>query len=155
MNIEFRLARDSDVQVLFDLRTEINTRKSSLNTNDFIYEDHVIWFKSRMRNLDSGPILIFLLGGEIIGMTRLDTINYLNQLANKISIIVRTEFRGKGYGTQILSQTCLYAKNKLPSKMLIAFVKKENKESISIFHKNGFEKVKTKNQIMELRKILK
>ena len=101
------------------------------------------------------PILIFLLGGEIIGMTRLDTINYLNQLANKISIIVRTEFRGKGYGTQILSQTCLYAKNKLPSKMLIAFVKKENKESISIFHKNGFEKVKTKNQIMELRKILK
>ena len=154
MNIEFRLARDSDIEVLFGLRNEINTRKSSLNSNYFTFDEHVIWFKSRIRNLDSEPILIFLLGGEIIGTTRLDSINYLNQSAHKISITLRTDFRGKGFGTQILSETCLYAQNTLPSKILIAFVKKENTESISIFHKYGFEIVKTKNQLVEFRKIL-
>ena len=60
----------------------------------------------------------------------------------ELSIAIKHNFIGKGYGSEILRQSSNYFLKK--NKLLFAYVKKTNIKSLKFFLKNNFKKIKSK-----------
>ncbi len=136
--IELRRAGGEDCLDLYQWRNSPEVRKLSHNTCEITYEEHVKWFNSSLDN-PSRVIYIALSGGQKIGQIRFD--EEMDKTAI-ISITVKPEERGKGYGTEIIRKgTSRYLLDK-GNRRIIAEIKAENAASIRAFEKAGYTMLK-------------
>lgn len=136
--------RDSDF--LFNLRNDELVRRLSRQTELISFDTHKKWFEKKMSKQDS---IIFIAenGTEPIAQTRFD---FIGENSAEVNIAVSRDFRGKGYGTEILKEATNLFLSSHPNVVVIqAFIRPENTASIKSFTKAGFilkDKAAVKNQ---------
>ncbi|WP_107775582.1 GNAT family N-acetyltransferase [Campylobacter concisus] len=96
------------------------------------------WFKAHN---NSRPIFVYKENGEILGWCSLSDFNpkIAYKISVEISIYVAKKALGMGIGNQLLSHSLDEAK-RLNLKNIIALIFSENKASLGLFLKFGFEK---------------
>ncbi len=125
-----RLANESDIKKVFELSNDDLVRANSINRNKILWEDHVKWFKNRIKNIDE-PFYIVEDENE----------NFISQVRfNKedeeliISVSINKNFRGHGLGWQIISEVS----QKNGNYPIVAYIKVDNIPSKKSFLKAGY-----------------
>ena len=129
-DLTHRLVQQSDAQLLFDWANDSSTRKSSLNPNKIIWEEHLMWFNQKI-NDPKTKMYLFLKEKKPVSILRLEN----NNVSINISFSVDKNYRGKGIGGYMIA----FALRKYPEKQFSASVIENNKHSNNIFLKNKFE----------------
>ena len=132
MNI--READESDCIFIFNWRNDFDTKKMSFNNSKISYNEHCAWFKDSLNN----PLKLIYIGEKEdnrIGVCRFDLDK--NNLIAEVSININPIFRGKGFGKDLLISSInkFEKENKF---LLVAFIKKENLASQTLFEYVGF-----------------
>lgn len=136
MKLRLRKARFDDVDLLFKWANDIEVRKNSFVTSTIDYSDHVEWFQSSIKDVNT-DIFICYQGSIPVGQIRL---NYKRNKAI-INFSVSESFRGLGYGKAILYSAEEKIKQLRPDvELLIGNVKLENIASRKVFEGSGFQK---------------
>ena len=136
--VKFRLANESDSQILFDWVNEKEVRRNSLNIQLVQWGKHVSWFNSK---LESNKCKIFVLEIEDVpvGQIRIDK----EDEYWLIDYSIDKNHRGNGYGYLIID---LLIKN-IGSIKLKGVVKTSNVASQKVFEKLEFKANRNKNLI--------
>lgn len=134
MSIKFKPAEESDCELLFIWVNDHYVRENAFNSNKIEYEEHKSWFEKRLKS-DKTYIFISYMEEVPIGQIRID----LNDNVGIIDYSIDSVWRGKGYGTLLLTEIGPFAKNKgLSITKLIGKVKYTNKISQKAFIKAGY-----------------
>ncbi len=136
--LTFRRATEADMLLYFEWANDETVRENSINKSKIIFEDHVKWFKSRLKNAAS-IMLVFEDDNKEIGQLRIEV-----DEENKEAIInysIDKNYRGQGFGKMILSESNTYYSSLGIRYPLIGFVKPNNMASIAAFNKAGFLKL--------------
>jgi RimJ/RimL family protein N-acetyltransferase len=141
-NLTFRKAVIADAKIYFDWATEKDVRKYSFNSSDIHWEDHKRWFNEKIADSRFCFFIFQNLNQDLIGQVRLE---WLNNREVLIGISVSAEFRGFGYGLEMIEKSRHFILTNYKDVIIHAYIKKENRSSIALFEKAGFElKEKTK-----------
>lgn len=133
--LSLRKVREEDRQLLWEWATDPDVRAGSFSSEPIPWEEHVLWFKSKLND----PHCIFYIatnGNDVpIGQARYD----VDRNESVVSVSVDRNCRGKGYGSAII---CL-ASHKLfdtsDVSVIHAYVKDGNEPSVRAFVKAGFK----------------
>ena len=138
-NLYLRKAVLSDIDLYYDWANDPVVRINSFNSEHIPYEDHVNWFNQAI--LRDDIVMFVLMEDDIpIGQIRIN----ITDAAAEISYSISSEFRGKGYGSKIVSLLLDVITNEMPEiKTVIARVKPENTASVRVFEKTGFTRKDT------------
>jgi RimJ/RimL family protein N-acetyltransferase len=133
--IKIRYAIEEDEKDLLDWRNDESTIKTSISQQPVSKQDHSAWFANIIK-INRCPLLIALEKNNKIGMVRFDS----HDDHFIVSININPEFRGNGFGSDILILSEIFFFDK-PSK-IIANVKEDNIASIKLFKKSGYNLLK-------------
>lgn len=131
---------------IWKLRNEESARLVSRNASIISLQDHLVWFNKKI-NDNWCYLYVFQLGNNMVSMVRLDFIK--EKKVYEISIIVKSDFRGKGISSQSIKQI-LTLHNELP---IHAEIKKNNYVSQRLFENLGFIKIAQKDEFLEYKLI--
>lgn len=131
---EIKLATIEDMRAVFDLSNDELVRANSFNQEKINWEDHKNWFKKKMNDRNCVFYLVKNLQNKLISQVRFDK----NNNEADISISISPEFRGKGFGVEILKLTSDKAIKESNVKKINAYVKNENVPSKISFEKAGY-----------------
>lgn len=135
-----RDATKDDALLLFDWVNDKDVRLNSIDQDNVIWENHLIWFEKKINSKDT--FIYILTDGKInYGQIRID--NHNDWWTIDYSIDVNN--RGKGFGSLIVNLLIEKCKNY----NFKAFVKKSNLSSIHVFVKLGFNEVKGELESMK------
>lgn len=135
--LRYREATIDDAKLLYEWVNQKEVRQNSLSTSLIAWENHLKWFKNKLKD-EYSHIFIFFWEKKPIGQVRLD----LEKDSWAINYSVDKEYRGKGLGTKIL-QEILNFEN---FENFAALVKKDNIGSRKVFEKLNFEQVLIENE---------
>lgn len=143
--ISLRPVKTQDIKNIYNLSNEDEVRQNSFNTDKIKFEDHEIWFKTKIA--DSNNLFLAVeIQNNFAAQVRFD----LEGDNVIVSISINKKYRGLGLGTNILKKSIKYLKTFNPSvKTLKACIKESNKTSIKFFENFGFifeKKIFIKNQ---------
>jgi len=142
MKILYRIANLDDSDLVLNWRNDPMVRKNSRDRSMVSAETHNSWFVDRIRKCATEPIYIFSQDNQEVGFTRLDLIDSETGKF-EVSIAVRSEMRGKGYGSIILSMTVDAARQMTNAREITGNVRKDNYASIKLFERSGFSRATT------------
>ena len=125
--IEFRQVLKSDWDFILNLRNDFYENFEKQNST-ISKSEHFEYMSKQSKNPDFKQWIV------INDQTRID-IGYIRIFNSDISIIVKREYHGKGFGTQILKK--LEEQPNLPKK-LIGRILPKIKQSIKAFEKAGY-----------------
>ena len=131
MQVKLRKASTKDSDFLFFLRNEKSARKNFFNTASINKKDHKKWLEEELNNKCT-IVLVVYKNSEQIGMVRYNSEDILTH----VSIGIKKKFRSLGYGAAALKASEIYLKK---STIVVAKVKKKNKNSMNMFLKNKFK----------------
>lgn len=134
-----RFVTKDDESKLLIWRNKANVRKFSRSLELIDREAHSLWFKARLLEMRKQPLFIFEFEQKPIGMSRLDCINDIEDLF-EISVIVDESFQNRGFATEMISQTLVFAKNELEVKEITATIHIDNFRSIQLFTRLNFRR---------------
>ena len=115
-----------DIEFLYRLRNDPVSRAQSRNTDEIAWKRHVEWCAST-----PDRILIAVEGRLQVGYIRV--LRHPHEY--ELSITVAPEWRGLGYGTQML---ILASRELILDLPLVAYVRLDNLPSTTAFHKAGW-----------------
>ena len=129
-----RRATKDDSTFLFTLRNEETVRHFSLTTDPIDHAVHEKWFAKRLASADS-VIFIAEVAGAPIAQVRFDRAGR----EAEVSIAVVAAFRGKGYGTGIISEATKKCFDVFPDVgRVVAHINMDNAASEKSFTKAGY-----------------
>lgn len=138
MNTYLRTAAEEDVDLLFEWANDPLVRQNSFITKEIAYEEHKRWFQ----NLQKDPKrrqYIYMQEEEAIGQARVE----LDKETARISYSVRRDKRKMGFGTLLLREVCVKAKQDFPEiRTFAGEVKPDNFASQKAFLSAGFQEKK-------------
>ncbi len=141
--MKLRKATIIDAPLLWFWRNDLLTRKMSINSDVISWQDHRCWLSAVLAD-ENILLLVCEKGGEPIGTSRLDLIG---PDTARISINLSPIHRGKGFGSELLSSLCRFAREHLLLKEVKADIKRNNYTSIKCFENFGFKLNKTLTKI--------
>ncbi len=136
--IHLREATESDCQLLFEWANEPETRANSFSSAPIAWDQHQLWFAEKLRSHDS-LIFIAMDQDRPIGLLRYE-------IANKsavLSVSLDRQFRGRGYGTAILSLGLEELFRATRVEKVKAYVRPGNLASVTLFTRSGFAQRET------------
>ena len=134
MDSYLRLAKNTDMDLLFEWANDPSVRKNSFSSEDILYEEHQKWFDQLMKDQNCRQY-IYMHHGRETGQIRLT----VHGESAEISYSICPEKRGQGHGKRILELICEQVKRDFPEIMkLEGRVKPENMTSRKAFLKSGF-----------------
>tara|TARA_B100000795_G_scaffold267047_1_gene251194 strand:+ start:937 stop:1377 length:441 start_codon:yes stop_codon:yes gene_type:complete len=145
MSISLHKANLRDLAFFFELKTEKNSKKNSLNTKKISLHTHMNWFFKNLSN-KKNILLVAKTNKKKIGIVRYDK----NEDFTGVSIIVDPTFRGQGLGAKILKKSEKFLKK---GTIIISKVKKNNKTSLIMFKKNAYKALCLKHKVYTLYKV--
>ena len=101
------------------------------------FEEHHSWFARRIEDTRH-PIWIVEIGGEPVGMARLDSTP--DRCKAEVSLYLMKSHCGRGKGPQVLARVAQTAKD-LGHEILQAVVRRDNVASLKAFQKAGYRTV--------------
>jgi RimJ/RimL family protein N-acetyltransferase len=136
-DLTLRKLNKNDIKKLFLLKTEAfdNHHRVAI-INDTDQEE---WFNSLNKDVyhPKNLILIGMQKKLDIGVVFLTNINYINKTSD-IGIDIYKKYRGKGYGTKLMSSGIQFCKKILNLRKLNCEVLQHNVASMRMCEKNGF-----------------
>jgi spore coat polysaccharide biosynthesis protein SpsF len=146
MKVQIRKALITDSRFFFNLRNEKIVRNNSFNKKIINYQNHLDWYKKKLKNKNSFFLIAFIKKSKNIGAIRYEK----DKEIFKVSITIKKNFRKKGYGSLILKKSENFLKK---GSVIIAKIKKNNNISLKLFKKNNYQLLK-KNTNLSLIKIV-
>lgn len=128
-----RPINNNDCYRVWKWANDPDVRASSFNCSPISLEDHKRWFFDKIKDKNC-MFFIVTLSTSPIAQLRFD----LSGNSAKISLMVDKNFRGKGYGEQILRTACRYLFLRSSVESIHAYVIVNNPISIKTFTKSGF-----------------
>jgi RimJ/RimL family protein N-acetyltransferase len=150
-SIKIRQANLNDCKSLFDWRSDELSRTMSFNGSSSSIEEHEVWFKNSLCNVDRA-LYIGELGDKKLGVCRFDFLES-EQLA-EVSINMNPSMRGCGLGKKFLFESIEFYLEK-NGYNLLAKVKPNNLASLNIFESAGFESFASDESMIVLRRDFK
>ena len=140
MKIKIKKASIKDASFFYELRNEKAVRKNFFNTKNIKYNDHLRWYKKKIKKKN----VIFLVA-SINNSQKIGTVRYeMEKIFTNISINILKKFRNQGFGSKILKKSEKFLKKKI---VIFSKIKKKNKASIKIFKKNNYKIIKNNNDL--------
>lgn len=137
-----------DAKLLLEWRNESSVRENSFNSEIIAYDDHLKWISGKLE--DSNEIMQILMRGKTpIGQIRLSK----EDKNVEISYSVDKDWRGCGYGREIIRLGESILKDQGYNGNLVGLVKKENKASQKVFLSLGYEEREKENFFEYTKKI--
>jgi len=134
-NIVLSVATEKDMEKVFAWRNEPEIRRFSHNNEKIDFKHHKAWFNQVLADKNR-HILIGSNSNEEIGVLRFDT----TENTAELSIYLRKEMTGKGYGSALIKAGEDWLKRNRPEiGAIIAEVLPENTVSIGLFNACGYE----------------
>ncbi len=132
--IEIKKATLADCKMIFEWRNHPTIRKTSLNSDELVYADHVKWFEKIVVSTNQ-LLLVASSDSRPCGVVRFDC----EKEQAQISIYLSPDFIGKGIGGSVLAAAEAYLKKAHPIKSIKAQVLNENKASQKMFEKQNYQ----------------
>jgi RimJ/RimL family protein N-acetyltransferase len=132
--ISMRVANSNDVDLYFTWANDEMVRHNSFQQDEIQYVNHVNWFTSKIENPHFSFLLFFNQVQSPIGQVRINK----NEEEVIIGISVDKNHRGFGYSFKMLRLACQHYFKNYSDNEIFAYIKIENKASISTFKKAGF-----------------
>lgn len=134
MCINFRLATEKDCELLFKWVNDPKVRENSFSERMIEYKEHKRWFSEKISS-DTTKIFIANKNGKDIGQIRIDIYGNIGIIDYSIA----REFRGKGYGVQMLMEIIpVINEQEISITKLMGKVKYTNIPSQRAFIKAGY-----------------
>ena len=144
MRIKIRKASIKDAIFFYELRNEKSARNNFFNKKNIKYNDHLKWYKKKIKNKNVIFLVALNNNSEKIGTVRYEE----KKIFTNISISISKKFRNLGYGSKIIKNSEKFLKKKL---IIISRIKNNNKASIKIFTKNNYKVIKNNNDLMLMK----
>ena len=120
--------------MIWEWASDQDVRAVSFSGQAIGWEQHVRWFHAKLRDKNSIFFVATDLENVPIGQVRYD----LAGTHAVVSVSLASQFRGKGYGTPILSMAAEELFRKTVVTAIDAYVKPSNEASLRLFTKAGF-----------------
>ena len=136
MNNQIKITKATidDMFDLFELANDPEVRENSFNREKIDLETHKKWFNNRLNNKNF-VFLVAKIRNDFVGSVRFE-----KNIDNKfiISIQIHKNFRGKGFGKNLLQNAIKEFANLNGNQSIIAKIKSKNLASIKIFSDVNF-----------------
>ncbi|MDB9971277.1 GNAT family N-acetyltransferase [Alphaproteobacteria bacterium] len=147
--MRIRLAKKSDIWLLYNWVNKIDSIKNKLLTNKKISKiDHKVWYENSLKSKNR-YIWIIENKNMAIGQLRFD-INEDDKLCF-IDIYIDKEHRKNNFGQKAINQAIDFISQKYTLDYIIALVLKKNIKSLNFFYSLGFGKYYDVDTYCELR----
>lgn len=134
--LSFRKANENDTLLYFNWANDVTVRIQSFNSNTIDFQQHEIWFKSKIQD-DTCLMLVFQNEeNEPVGQIRIQKENKNKAI---IGVSIASNYRGKGYSSEMLEKASNYFFDTNKSYIINAFIKTDNLNSKYAFEKAGFQ----------------
>jgi UDP-2,4-diacetamido-2,4,6-trideoxy-beta-L-altropyranose hydrolase len=133
-SLRLRPCRDADRELLFSWANDPAVRKASFHSALIPWEDHERWFTQKMRDPNAAIYLGENENAEPTGFVRFQVVDNCAIL----SVAVAPEFRGSGWGRNLITFSVQSLARSRSIQLVKAFVKPENQPSIRLFESSGF-----------------
>ncbi len=131
------VAADEDMNLVWELANEVGVRAMSFELERIPWQDHVQWYSSRLNDDQCCFWIARDVAGDFVGVVRFEG----DGEEAVISVSLTAEFRGRGYGGLLVWSACRRYAKEFPGRAVLAWIRPENRASVRIFEKAGFEKV--------------
>jgi len=133
--LTLRLASKDDCLLLWELANDPSVRLQSLSMDPIPWESHVKWFNEKIDDINT--VIVIGEDGEkrAIGVRRFEI---QNDKSVRSSIIIKSEFRSKGYGTELIRVSNDYLFKNYDVQVHNAYIKPNNISSLKAFEKLGY-----------------
>lgn len=137
--LTMRTATANDVDLYFNWANDKVVRENSFDSSEINYEQHVKWFNTKLNSKDCFFYLFTDANNKTVGQVRIDKTN--EEVV--IGVSIDANYRGKGFGKQMLDMASKAYFKQFPEATIIAYVKEVNTASIKLFKSAGFIKMGT------------
>jgi UDP-2,4-diacetamido-2,4,6-trideoxy-beta-L-altropyranose hydrolase len=135
-DLRLRLATADDRQLLFTWANDPVVRNNSFHSNAINWEEHCAWFLAKIQDPACVMFLAFLNGGPPLGLARFNMQGH----SAMMSVSLAAEFRGRGWGSRLISRACEAFFVAHPVTRVNAYIKQDNVASQHAFAKAGFSR---------------
>ncbi len=129
-----RPVQEADCETVWRWSNDPKVRERSYNEDPIPWEEHKEWFSRKL----SDPSSTLFVGEDEerpVGQVRFDS----EDSAAVISVVVDSEKRGEGYGTELITRGTERYMQMTDDSRVDAFIKKGNEASIRAFEKAGYQ----------------
>lgn len=133
--IHFRFANNTDADLYFKWANDIVVRSNSYNQNEVNYNDHILWFNTKLAANNCFFYLFLNASNTPVGQVRIDK----TEKETIIGISIDEHFRGHGLATILLNLATDNYLTNFSNEIIIAYIKLSNQSSYKSFIKAGFE----------------
>ncbi len=128
-----------DALLIWSWANDPFVRVVSFSTTEIPWEAHIKWFENKLNDSYCVFYIASNSKNQPVGQARYD----VNGDECIISVSLVTEFRGCGYGTQLIQQATQKFFMESHVKIVIAHIKEQNTASIRAFMKAGFQEIES------------
>jgi len=139
--LRLRPVREDDARLLWEWANEPEVRAVSFSPQPVLWTLHFQWLRNRLEEATCYFYLAINADDQPVGQVRFDV---SGDEAN-VSVSLGRQFRGAGYGTELLQLACAKVFREPSVKLLRAYVKPDNQASLNAFAKAGFGRTGTEN----------
>ena len=134
--LKLRLVRESDCRLLFEWADDPVARAASFHPAAISWEGHTRWFAERLQDSQSVIYIGENSAGDPVGVVRFQIEGEMAVL----SVNVAPEFRGQGWGRELIAFSTRSLVRAFPVRRVDAFVKLDNQASVRLFETSGFQR---------------
>ncbi|MGX7668335.1 GNAT family N-acetyltransferase [Flavobacterium pedocola] len=138
--IWFRKATEEDVELYFTWANDPAVRSNSYATESIPYENHVNWFKSKVKDENCFMVIFQDHENQNIGQVRIQKTNAVSAI---IGVSADENHRGKGYAAKMIAKASDVFLTENPEICISAYIKLDNQASSKAFEKAGFSLLET------------
>ncbi len=132
--ITLRQAWADDCPLLFSWANDPATRSASFRSSELVWEDHQQWFLQRLQD----PQTVIYIGEDSSGRAHGQARFHRQCDRATVSIVVAPEFRGAGWGRELIALSIRTLAREYFVRHVDAFIKPGNLPSIRMFESAGF-----------------
>ncbi len=130
-NISIRIAAIEDMERIYLWSNDPITRKNSFSSEPIIWENHIIWFKTKLQSETS---VFYIIENK---MDPIAFVHFTKKEETTIGITVAPEARGKGFASKCIIVACKEYKKQY-NETIYAYIKTDNIASQKACFNAGF-----------------
>jgi len=134
--LSLRLVRESDCRLLFAWADDPVARAASFHSAAISWENHSRWFAERLQDPQSVIYIGENAADEPVGLVRFQ----IKGESALLSVNVAPEFRGQGWGKELIAFSTRALVRAYSVRRVNAFVKPDNQASVRLFEASGFRR---------------
>ncbi len=139
--VRLRAIEPEDLDFLYGIENDTtlwNVGTTNVPYSRYMLHDYVANARNDIYSDRQVRMMIENEQGEVIGIV--DIMNFdPRHLRAEIGIVIKRDFRNKGYALAAIAKIKMYAFDILHLHQLYAYVNKDNAESMKLFEKSGFD----------------